>query len=225
MNQEAFESRILHLWMTTRVPLTRANVLFFTRVPRKKADRWLEALVSDGVLDFDSDDEGEVMWTVRGAARPARGAEKVEDVLRLEELGGQVRRPGASSGARGSTGAGALTNVSKLPVGARNFAQQALAREGGEKSLLASGILSLVLGPIGWIYAGPLREAVPATLAFVMALWVLRFLPFVLSGPAVSLLYAASGALGVLYAWQYNRTGKTTPLLTDDERPRLPGGR
>lgn len=224
MTQEAFEARILHLWMTTRVPLTRANILFFTRAPRKKAEQWLDALVSEGVLDFDSDDDGEVHWTVKGANRPARGADKVEDVLRLEQLGAEVR------GGRGPTRpvkpvTGSLVPSDDVASEARTLARNALAREGGEKSLVASGILSLLLGPIGWIYAGPLKEAIPGALLFVAALWVLRLLPFVLSGPAVSLLYAASGALGVLYAWQYNRTGRTTPLLSDDERPQLPGRR
>jgi hypothetical protein len=216
VTQDVFESRILHLWMTTRVPLTRANVLFFTHAPRRKADRWLEALVKEGVLDFDSDEEGEVVWTVRGAARPDRGPEKVEDVLRLEELRGEVRRrPPAVT---------ALRPARRAP-GERGLVEQAVAREGGEKSLLASGILSLVLGPIGWLYAGPLREALPATLVFALTLWVLRLLPFLLSGPAVSLLYVASGAMGVLYAWQYNKSGHTTPLLSGDDRPRLPGRR
>lgn len=217
MNQESFEARLLQLWMTTRVPLTRANVLFFTHAPRRKADRWLEALVKEGVLDLDSDDQGELLWSVRGADRPERGPERVEDVLRLDELRQEVRR-GAPAPSRRAT----LT-LSPAPVAPRNLAQQALARSGGEKSLLASGLLSLLLGPVGWLYAGPLREAVPAALGFMAILWVLRFLPFLLAGPAVSLLYAASGALGVLYAWQYNKHGRTTPLLSDDERPRLPG--
>lgn len=224
MTQEAFEARILHLWMTTRVPLTRANILFFTRAPRKKAEQWLDALVGEGVLDFDSDDDGEVHWTVKGAARPARGADKVEDVLRLEQLGQQVR------GGRGASRPVERVGQSLVAPGgaaseARSLVKHALAREGGEKSLVAAGILSLVLGPIGWIYAAPLKEAIPGALLFAAAMWVLRLLPFMLAGPAYSLLYAASGALGVLYAWQYNRTGRTTPLLSDDERPRLPGGR
>ena len=231
MNQESFEARILHLWMTTRVPLTRANVLFFTRVPRKKADRWLEALVADGVLDFDSDDEGEVIWTVRGAARPARGADKVEDVLRLEELGSQVRRPRASPGARAM--AGASTTV---PLGARGLVKQALARQGGEKSLLASGILSAAIGPFGWLYAGPAREALPLGAVYWLAYLLLPSIPILgfFLFPLFSIAMAGSGAIGVLHAWQYNRTGKTTALLTDDagdaggagdDRPRLPGGR
>ena len=60
-------------------------------------------------------------------------------------------------------------------------------------------------------------------LAFALAVWALRLLPFILAGPAISLVYAASGALGVLYAWEYNKHGQATPLLGRDDRPRLSG--
>src|SRR5678816_3250013 len=43
-----------------------------------------------------------------------------------------------------------------------------LARTGGDKkSVAASGMLSLVLGPFGWMYAAPLREAVPGMAIYV----------------------------------------------------------
>ncbi|HEY0252720.1 MAG TPA: hypothetical protein VGC41_14395, partial [Kofleriaceae bacterium] len=41
-------------------------------------------------------------------------------------------------------------------------------REKGEKSWLASGVASMALGPIGWLYAGSLREAVPATVIWIL---------------------------------------------------------
>src|SRR3954471_22105993 len=91
MNQHDFEHRVIELWMTTRVPLTRANLLFFTKAPRKKLDAWLEAMVGEGVLDVDSDDEGEMIWTLRGAARPARGAERVEEIVKMDALSREVR--------------------------------------------------------------------------------------------------------------------------------------
>ena len=210
--------------MTTRVPLTRANILFLTRAPRRKAGRWLEALVSEGVLDFDSDDDGETIWTVRGAARPARGAERIEDVLKLEDLSQQVRRSSGSSARGAGLAAGAMLHV---PGGARGLVQQALAREGGEKSLLVSGLISAFAGPFGWLYAGPGREALPAGVVFWIAWWLLAYIPLLsfFLFPVFSLAIVASGAMGVLYAWQYNRTGHTTPLLGDDDRPRLPGRR
>src|SRR5262249_59237870 len=55
---------------------------------------------------------------------------------------------------------GALELASKA-----NRVKQELARKPrkGEKNWMISGGASLVLGPIGWLYAGSLREAVPAT--------------------------------------------------------------
>ena len=215
MNQEAFEARLLHLWMTTRVPLTRANVLFFTQAPRRKADRWLEALVEDGVLEFDSDDHGEMLWMVRGAERPDRGPEKVEDVLHLEQLRGEVHRRGGPPSLR--------PMPASRPPGPASGGALSRPAAPAEKSLLVSGALSLIFGPAGWLYAGHTRESLPAMLAFALAVWALRLLPFILAGPAISLVYAASGALGVLYAWEYNKHGQATPLLGGDDRPRLSG--
>ena len=49
------------------MPLTRPNLQFVTGVPRAKLDKWLDQLVADGVLDVDADDDGEMVWGVRGA--------------------------------------------------------------------------------------------------------------------------------------------------------------
>ena len=76
--------------MTTRVPLTRANLLFYTRAPRRKVDRWLDEMLKEGFLDIDSDDDGEMVWNVRGAARSTAGPTRIEDVTRLERLREQV---------------------------------------------------------------------------------------------------------------------------------------
>jgi hypothetical protein len=41
-------------------------------------------------------------------------------------------------------------------------------REKGEKSLLWSGGLSTVLGPLGWLYAGAWRESIPGAAAWLL---------------------------------------------------------
>src|SRR4051794_3619444 len=79
MSQRAFETRLLNLWMKTRVPMTRANVLFYTQAPRKKLGAWLDELVADGVLEVDADNDGEMLWSVRGAKRPESGPLTLED--------------------------------------------------------------------------------------------------------------------------------------------------
>src|SRR5213596_3041682 len=144
MRQRAFESRILEIWMRSCVPLTGAHVQHLTGVPRDKVGRWLEAMTVGGVLDADVADDGEMIWRVRGAERPASGPETVAELERMERLTAEVQ------------------GASRVP--ARVSSMTGLADRGGgdRKSLVASGALSLFLGPLGWLYAAPLREAVPA---------------------------------------------------------------
>ena len=69
-----FERAVLELAMTTRVPLTRANILFYSGVSAKQAEKWLDEMLGNGLLEFDSDDSREIFYTVCGAKRPPGGA-------------------------------------------------------------------------------------------------------------------------------------------------------
>ena len=191
MTKDQFEHQILSLWMTTRVPFTRANLQFVTGVARDKLSRWLDALVADGVLDVDSDEAGEMLWTVRGAERAATGPERPEDARKLNELKRQVR---------GSTAlVKATLPALALPTGVD-----------GKKSLIASGALSFFLGPLGWLYAAPMKEAAGAIIIYVLACMLL---PHFLLAPLVGILHPLSAAIGVAYAYRYNQKGERTPLL------------
>jgi hypothetical protein len=127
--------------MTTRVPFTRANLQFYTGLERAKLERKLDALVRGGVLDLDSDDAGEPVWSVVGADRPARGPTQIADVVGLEQLKGESH---------------ALAPLTKR--GGGSFLP-ALVRGDGSKSILASGALSFFFGPLGWLYAAQGRAA------------------------------------------------------------------
>ena len=89
----------------------------------------------------------------------------------------------------------------------------------GEKSWVKSGVASLALGPIGWLYAGSWREAAPAS-----AIWVLlaviasKILPAVLLMPVLMVALPLSAIAGVIYALQYNRAGSRQRLF-DSEKP------
>jgi hypothetical protein len=194
VKKDEFEQQILSLWVTTRVPFTRANLQFVTGVPRGKLTGWLDALVADGVLDVDSDEAGELVWTVRGAERAAAGPERPEDARKLSELKRQVR------GARGSTAlVKAALPALTLPTGGAD-----------RKSLIASGALSFFLGPLGWLYAAPMKEAAGAVIIYVLACMLL---PHFLLAPLVGILHPLSAAIGVAYAYRYNQKGERTPLL------------
>jgi hypothetical protein len=195
MTQQKFESRVLEIWMRSRIPLTLAHVQHLTGAPRGKAKRWLDDMTTGGALDADVADDGEMIWTVRGAQRPPAGPTTVAEMERLERLTAEV------------SGGKALAPLS---------AAKALARRGGDdKSVVASGVLSLVLGPLGWLYAAPLREAVPGIAAFAAAG---ALLPHFLLMPLLAIATPLSGIAGVYYAWRHNQTGQRTGLFSD--RPR-----
>jgi hypothetical protein len=86
----------------------------------------------------------------------------------------------------------------------------------GEKSWITSGIASLALGPIGWLYAGSLREAIPATAGWLLlAALASKILPVVLLMPVLLVALPLSGVAGVIYALQYNRHGGRQRLFGD----------
>jgi hypothetical protein len=193
MKQKDFEARVLAIWVRSRVPLTLAHVQHLTGASRDRSKQWLDAMTVGGVLDVEVADDGEMIWTVRGAARPRSGAETVAEWERLETLTREV--------------ASAPTALAVRALGG------GLVRTSGEKkSVVASGALSLVLGPLGWLYAAPLREAVPGAAVYV---GLFSLLPHVLLVPLLGVLMPISGVAGVYYAWRHNQTGERTGLFSD----------
>lgn len=115
---------------------------------------------------------------------------------------------------------GALELASKA-----NRVKQELARapKKGEKSWIASGVASLALGPIGWLYAGSWREAVPATAAWlVLAAVASKILPVFLMMPVLMVVLPLSAIAGVVYAMQYNRSGRRQRLFDGEKSKTKP---
>jgi hypothetical protein len=198
VNRSEFEHQVLSLWMTTRVPLTRANLQFVTKVERKQLDRWLDEMLKAGTLEFDSDEKGEILYTVPGADRPKDGPTNVAAIKKLEDL------------------------KRSLPKTAlvKHAAESLLGTGSGksERSLVAAGALSFFLGPLGWLYAAPLKEAAPAIVVFLI---LLKIIPAILLYPLLGILMPVSALAGVSYAWLYNRKGTRTSLL-DVGKKQLP---
>lgn len=122
---------------------------------------------------------------------------------------------------------GALELASKA-----NRVKQELARKPGkgEKNWMISGGASLLLGPVGWLYAGSMREAVPASAAWLLlAAIASKLIPTFLIMPVLMVVMPLSAIAGVVYALQYNRAGKRQRLFDDkdknaDKKPKaLPG--
>ena len=75
MNRDEFEARVLEMWLKTRIAMTRAHLQYWTGVSRRELNKRLDELASDGVLEVDVDDDGEMVWKVPGAARRANSAD------------------------------------------------------------------------------------------------------------------------------------------------------
>lgn len=99
-------------------------------------------------------------------------------------------------------------------------------KEKGKKSLLWSGGLSFFGGPLGWLYAGSLREAIPAGAAWLAVGSILTKTGLVfLLLPVLAVGLGVSGIAGMLYAWQYNKTGKRQRLFGDKKKPKKLAGK
>jgi hypothetical protein len=112
-----------------------------------------------------------------------------------------------------------------------NRVRNELAKKPGKggKSWMVSGVASLALGPLGWLYAGSWREAVPAaTIWVLLAALASKVLPTLLLWPVLMVVMPLSGIAGVVYALQYNRHGGRQRLFDSDDkdqRKQLKSGR
>jgi hypothetical protein len=109
-------------------------------------------------------------------------------------------------------------------AGRANKVKQELARRPGkgEKSWIKSGIASMALGPVGWLYAGSFREAIPASAMWLaLAAIASKLIPSFLLFPVLMVALPLSGIAGVVYAIQYNRHGGRQRLFDrDKEKPK-----
>jgi hypothetical protein len=123
---------------------------------------------------------------------------------------------------------GGLETAVTLAKGAKlaNQAKRELSRprQKGEKSWLASGGLSFLFGPLGWLYAGSFREAIPAGILYVIAMTILSKLPMFLVWPVMMIALPLSAIAGVVYALSYNRHGKRQRLFDRDDKKKLASG-
>lgn len=90
-------------------------------------------------------------------------------------------------------------------------------RQAGDKSWLISGGASFLLGPLGWLYAGAWREAVPASLFYVLAAAIVsKILPAFLLMPVLMVVLPLSGIAGVVYAIGHNRNQHRIRLFGEE---------
>ena len=122
----------------------------------------------------------------------------------------------------------AMTVARGAKVAQRAKQELSKPREEHEKSWIASGLLSLFFGPVGWLYAGSFRESIPAAFFYLMAAAIMTKLPFFLIMPVMMVAMPISAIGGVVYAIQYNRHGKRQRLFGKEPEPepkKLPAGK
>lgn len=80
--------------MTTRAPLSRANISFYTGVPAKQAEKWLDELLREAIVEIDTDDDGEIVYNVTGAKRPEGGSTALARCAACQRVTGAGSRCG-----------------------------------------------------------------------------------------------------------------------------------
>jgi hypothetical protein len=150
------------------------------------------------------------------------------DDLRERQAALVARKPREASRARDNAELdhGDLGGALEL-AGKANRVRNELARKPGkgEKSWVKSAIASTALGPVGWLYAGSMREAVPAATAWIALLALLSKIGLtMLVLPALVVALPLSGLAGVYYAIQYNRHGGRQRLFGDGDKKQLESG-
>ena len=161
----------------------------------------LDEMVGTGVLEVDSDEVGELQWTVLGAERSRTGTTSVADLKKLDGLRSSLPSSLPISSM-------ALARVATRALSGRSGA--ALSAHGTEeKSIVASAALGFFLGRIGWLYAAPLKDALPAVVVTLLAMMIL---PHVLLLPLLGIAAPLSALAAAFYAWQHNSAGHRVSL-------------
>jgi hypothetical protein len=102
-----------------------------------------------------------------------------------------------------------------------NELKQELVKKGA-KSWIKGGLASTLLGPVGWLYAGSFREAIPASAIYILlGMIASKILPMFMLFPVMLVALPISGIVGAMYALQYNKTGKRQRLFKSKDQKQL----
>lgn len=155
---------------------------------------------------------------VRAAAQAKIDKQQAESVELRERQAALVARKKKPSDAPPP-----IRDISALELAKKaSDVKQDLAIQGG-KSWIKSGLASMLLGPLGWLYAGSFREAIPASLAWILFAIIAGKLPMLLLMPVLIVVLPLSGIAGAMYAVGYNKKG-SRQRLWGKEKKQLPKG-
>ncbi|HSK05116.1 MAG TPA: hypothetical protein VK932_27895 [Kofleriaceae bacterium] len=152
--------------------------------------------------------------------REQRAEQQAErDAIRARQAELVTRRKPARDEDEDDGGGGGIADALALAKRAHGMKQELTrAPKAGEKSLVKSGLASMLLGPLGWLYAGSMREAIPASAAWLaFAALASKIIPMFLLMPVLLVALPLSGLAGVVYAMQYNKAGSRQRLFDKDK--------
>ena len=181
--------------------LTKGSVALRLEVEPASAGVMLDRMTREGVLELDVDEgTGEIFYEVRrkdGARGKADGGSALAGLAKAIDGGALAAKAGAALAMAEAGAKGAL-----LPADKRRS--------------IAVGVLAGGLLPgFGLFYTAPWPVALGASAVVVIGWKILSLIPFFSSFllvPFFVVCVVASAVLGGLYTWQYNQTGKRTPL-------------
>jgi hypothetical protein len=186
MKLDDFEMAVIDL-AHDGVRITVPNVVARLKVPPTKAEAWLDELGAKGRLEVEVDGDGIVYYRVRGLTTRARA-----DRAGLVPYGERAVRQAAEGALR------------------ERFGQSSLPKD-KRKNLLVAFLAALILPGLGLFYAAPWIAAIVATLGAIVLLWLAK-IPLI-GGIIAAATALTSGVAGLLYAVEYNKTGKRTHIF------------
>jgi hypothetical protein len=187
MTRQEFE-RTVRAMQDEGVPLTMANLLVRTELPRAQIEEWLDAMQRD--VKFEVPGKApEAAEKERDEGRPSGVMDRAQALKR--EVVGEVIR-------------------SRLGVPS----EEASAAGRPRRDVKVGAALGFLLPPLGLAYSAPWATAAVGTVAYLALVWLSIKLSWLFGLVGFFLpLHLVGGILGAGYAWRFNRKGRRTPLL------------
>lgn len=186
MTREEFEQTVREM-QNEGVPITMANLMVRTELPRAQIETWLDAMQRD----------------VRFKP-PARPTDKSENDAEVK--GGSIidRARALEREVLGEAASAAIK--SKLGLSGDE-------EKKSKRDLKRGAVLGAALPPAGLLYSAPWKVGAGGTAVYAVLAWLAITFPMIGIPYVLIPLHLVGGVLGGAYAWRYNRCGKRAPLL------------
>jgi hypothetical protein len=202
--------------------LTKGSVALRLKVEATSAGAMLDRMTRDGQLELDIDERsGEIFYEVRH--HPGERPRAFPDSSRRRAPQESTSALGGLRKALDSPMRGAL-GTALVMARATGATRSGMALPPERRRKLALGVVLGGLIPgLGLAYSAPWPVVLASSAVVVVGYKVLAILPIfssLLLIPFLAVCAVASAVLGGLYTWQYNQTGKRSPLGDEPLSPK-----